>query len=80
MLCFAAHGTFLGSVKLEPNKPQQLPVDSTILFGASTRCYVIREKPPTRVISVDSNEDNAGKSLLSLPENDNELDVRVAFI
>ncbi|EDV23461.1 Nuclear inhibitor of protein phosphatase 1 [Trichoplax sp. H2] len=72
----STHGTFLGSVRLEANKPQQLPVDSTILFGASTRCYVIREKPPTRVIPVggDNSEDNAVKSLLSLPENDNELD------
>ena len=40
-----AHGTFIGNVRLEANKPTQLPVDSSFHFGASTRNYVIRERP-----------------------------------
>lgn len=39
---FAAHGTFIGKMRLESNKPTQLPIDSTFHFGASTRNYIIR--------------------------------------
>lgn len=41
----SAHGTFIGSLRLEPHKPQQVFVDSELRFGASTRTYVIRERP-----------------------------------
>jgi hypothetical protein len=40
-----AHGTFIGSLRLEPNKPQQVFIDSELKFGASTRSYIIRERP-----------------------------------
>lgn len=40
-----AHGTFIGSIRLENNKPQQVFVDSELRFGASTRSYIIRERP-----------------------------------
>ena len=39
---FAGHGTFVGTVKLEPHKPQQLLVDATFSFGASSRSYTLR--------------------------------------
>jgi len=42
---FKAHGTFIGSIKLDGNKPQQVFIDSELKFGASTRTYVIRERP-----------------------------------
>lgn len=32
----SAHGTFLGRILLEPHKPQQVPVDSTMLFRFHT--------------------------------------------
>ena len=41
----STHGTFIGSVRLEANKPTPLPVDSNFHFGASTRNYIIRERP-----------------------------------
>jgi hypothetical protein len=40
-----AHGTFIGTIRLEPNKPQQVFIDSELKFGASTRTYIIRERP-----------------------------------
>lgn len=39
---YIAHGTFVGSMRLEPHKPQQLLEDSTFSFGASTRSYTLR--------------------------------------
>ncbi|KAF8569264.1 hypothetical protein P879_02407 [Paragonimus westermani] len=41
----SAHGTFIGKIRLEAHKPQQVPLDSELHFGASTRVYVIRERP-----------------------------------
>ena len=38
----SAHGSFIGNVKLEHNKPQQVFIDSQLKFGASTRVYIIR--------------------------------------
>ena len=38
----AAHGTFVGTLRLEPFKPTQIPVDTTLSFGASTRTYTLR--------------------------------------
>lgn len=33
----SAHGTFIGTLRLEPHKPTQLQVNSMFHFGASTR-------------------------------------------
>ncbi|CAH8648303.1 unnamed protein product [Heterobilharzia americana] len=41
----SVHGTFIGKIKLEPHRPQQVPIDSELHFGASTRIYIIRERP-----------------------------------
>lgn len=41
----SVHGTFIGKIRLEPHKPQQVPLDSELHFGASTRMYIIRERP-----------------------------------
>ena len=40
----STHGTFIGSIRLESQKPQVLPIDTTIYFGQSTRCYTLRER------------------------------------
>ena len=73
-----AHGTFIGSIRLEGKKPQQVPIDSEIHFGASTRMYVIRERPQTIAPTVPS-DDKMGEEieggLLGLPETETELDV-----
>ena len=77
-----AHGTFIGSLRLELNKPTQLPLDTTIRFGASTRSYTLREKPQvTSVLTVEGELGDGveGGTLLGLPELDNEVDVCFNF-
>lgn len=78
-----AHGTHIGHIRLESRKPQQVPIDSEIHFGASTRLYIIRERPQaiTGQISDDNEkrrEDLEG-GLLGLPETETELDVNIVF-
>lgn len=78
-----AHGTHIGHIRLESRKPQQVPIDSEIHFGASTRLYIIRERPQaiTGQISDDNEkrrEDLEG-GLLGLPETETELDVNIEF-
>lgn len=76
-----AHGTFLGHIRLEAHKPQQIPIDSTISFGASTRTYTIREKPQTQGTGgtgdSKTGEDEELKGLLGLPEEETELEVHL---
>lgn len=77
-----AHGTFLGHIRLEAHKPQQIPIDSTVSFGASTRAYTLREKPQTLPSAVKGDEKMGGedeelKGLLGLPEEETELDVSI---
>jgi hypothetical protein len=64
-----AHGTFIGSIRLEHQKPQQVFVDSELRFGASTRTYIVRERPQinkhfpsmlTSQTSVLNNSSNSG--------------------
>lgn len=79
-----AHGTFLGHIRLEAHKPQQVPIDSTISFGASTRTYTIREKPQTQGTAgtgdSKTGEDEELKGLLGLPEEETELEVHIALV
>jgi len=74
-LCFEAHGSYIGSIRIESNKPTQLPIDSSFHFGASTRIYTLREKPNQK-ISTDANSEDVESGLLGLPETETELDVR----
>ncbi|XP_023659511.2 nuclear inhibitor of protein phosphatase 1-like isoform X1 [Paramormyrops kingsleyae] len=78
-----AHGTFLGHIRLEPHKPQQVPIDSTMSFGASTRLYTLREKPQAQP-SAAAGESKAGedeelRGLLGLPEEETELENLTEF-
>ncbi|XP_043073780.1 protein phosphatase 1, regulatory subunit 8a isoform X2 [Puntigrus tetrazona] len=79
----STHGTFLGRIRLEPQKPQQVPIDSTMSFGASTRVCALREKPQTQGSSGagDSKgvEDEELKGLLGLPEEETELENLTEF-
>uniref|UniRef100_A0A672R4H3 Protein phosphatase 1, regulatory subunit 8a n=1 Tax=Sinocyclocheilus grahami TaxID=75366 RepID=A0A672R4H3_SINGR len=79
----STHGTFLGRIHLEPRKPQQVPIDSTMSFGASTRVYTLREKPQTQSSSSTGDskgvEDEELKGLLGLPEEETELENLTEF-
>jgi len=86
----STHGTYIGNVRLEGNKPTQLPTDASFHFGASTRMYQIRERPQQggggrkamsktmdELEKSDNQED--GKGLLGLPETETELDNLTEF-
>lgn len=71
-------------MRLESNKPTQLPIDSTFHFGASTRYYIIRERPQTGTRTIideleKNSEDQDAGGLLGLPETETELDVSIHF-
>nr|CAG4640705.1 EOG090X02VY [Eulimnadia texana] len=75
----STHGTFIGSLRIESHKPTQLPIDSIFHFGASTREYVIRERPQTTSRSIleeleeESKTEHQDGGLLGLPESEIEL-------
>uniref|UniRef100_A0A336K2M3 CSON002855 protein n=1 Tax=Culicoides sonorensis TaxID=179676 RepID=A0A336K2M3_CULSO len=70
----SSHGTFIGSVRLEPQKPTQVHVGASFHFGASTRNYILRERPSgTRMIHEEIPMEADG-TLLGLPETQSELD------
>eukprot|EP00096_Caligus_rogercresseyi_P015024 TRINITY_DN7479_c0_g1_i1.p1 TRINITY_DN7479_c0_g1~~TRINITY_DN7479_c0_g1_i1.p1 ORF type:complete len:349 (+),score=107.26 TRINITY_DN7479_c0_g1_i1:44-1090(+) len=79
----STHGTYIGSVRIEGKKPTQLPVDTKFHFGASTRMYVIRERPQTghRPImeEIEKSMADGGGGLLGLPETETELDNLTEF-
>uniref|UniRef100_A0A6B2EC31 Nuclear inhibitor of protein phosphatase 1 n=1 Tax=Phlebotomus kandelakii TaxID=1109342 RepID=A0A6B2EC31_9DIPT len=75
----STHGTFIGgNIRLEAHKPTQLHMNSQFHFGASTRSYILRERPTTGVrpsIMEDlPMSDAAEGALLGLPESQSELD------
>lgn len=78
---YLAHGTFIGTMRIEGEKPTQLPIDSTFHFGASTRYYILRERPQTaprpilEELEEEAKTEHGEGSLLGLPENEMELDV-----
>ncbi|KAK6622532.1 hypothetical protein RUM44_002344 [Polyplax serrata] len=79
----STHGTFIGSIRIEAQKPTQLPIDSMFHFGASTRNYILRERPtqgskPIMEELEKSSEETEG-GLLGLPETETELDNLTEF-
>ncbi|XP_060551456.1 nuclear inhibitor of protein phosphatase 1-like [Ruditapes philippinarum] len=76
----STHGTYIGHIRLESRKPQQIPIDSELHFGASTRIYTIRERPQN-IGQGDEPEKQGEKdgNLLGLPENETELDNLTEF-
>lgn len=79
----STHGTFIGNLRLEPYKPTQLPIDSSFHFGASTRNYIIRERPQAGIRPIIDEIEKAGEEteggLLGLPESETELDNLTEF-
>ena len=64
---------------MEAHKPTQLHVNSTFHFGASTRRYILRERPSAGqrnsiMEDIPMSETSDG-ALLGLPETQTELDV-----
>jgi hypothetical protein len=78
-MCVIAHGTYIGSLRIEAHKPTQLPIDSVFHFGASTRNYILRERPQTGarpiIEELEKSSEDAEGGLLGLPETETELDV-----
>jgi len=80
----STHGTFIGNILLERHKPTQLPIDSRFHFGASTRQYIIRERPQAgprpimEELEKSSSSDTDGR-LMGLPETESELDNLTEF-
>lgn len=66
-------------MRIESHKPTQLPIDSSFHFGASTRNYIIRERPQTGarpiIEELEKQSEEAEGGLLGLPETETELDV-----
>ncbi|CAH1775590.1 unnamed protein product, partial [Owenia fusiformis] len=77
----STHGTFVGTIRLESRKPQQVPLDSKLHFGASTRKYIIRERPQNvpQPNNDDSMTEDMDVSLLGLPETETELENLTEF-
>ncbi|XP_039977761.1 nuclear inhibitor of protein phosphatase 1-like [Xiphias gladius] len=76
-LTLSSHKNFLVQIRLEPLKPQQVTLDSTVSFVASTLVYILREKPQTQGSAapgeLKAEEDEELKGLLRLPEEETEL-------
>ncbi|XP_003383524.1 PREDICTED: nuclear inhibitor of protein phosphatase 1-like [Amphimedon queenslandica] len=70
----SAHGSFVGSMQLEAQKPQQLLEDCTFSFGASTRKYTLREKPQQVSLLQEEGGEGEGGTLLGIADLDNEVD------
>jgi len=75
----STHGSFIGSIRLEPHTPKQLLVDQCIHFGASSRTYTLRERPQgTQALYSIQGENKQLKELLGI-ENEKELDDLTEF-
>ena len=64
----STHGTFLGNIRLEPQKPTVVQINSVFHFGASTRYYTLRERIKTQNIVEDLPNNEV------LPENQDDVD------
>jgi len=79
----STHGTFIGSVRLEAHKPTQVHVGANFHFGASTRNYILRERPSGNRMGIIEDipmSDVVGEgALLGLPESQSEIDNLTEF-
>lgn len=74
----STHGTFIGNLRLEPKKPQQIPTGSVLRFGASSRSYVIRDTIQMKNITQGEAENiNFGDGVV--PEDETQLDELTEF-
>lgn len=80
LVSFSAHGTYIGQMRLEANKPTQLPIDSTFHFGASTRNYIIRyyyNRKYMIYINVDIDYETYGVPYVSVQQNNNSIIIEI---
>ncbi|CAG0894288.1 unnamed protein product [Cyprideis torosa] len=81
----STHGTYIGNVKLEPQRPTPIPMNETFHFGASTRMYTLRERPQSsnrpimEELEKSSTGDEPHRDLLGLPETETELESLTEF-
>ena len=78
----STHGTFIGSIRLEAHKPTQLPAGSEVHFGASTRMFILREKPQGSKEGknpADGSTSSSGDNEAALPDDELELDNLTEF-
>ncbi|KFD61204.1 hypothetical protein M514_00842 [Trichuris suis] len=79
-----AHGTFIGNVKLEAHKPEPLGFDQNFRFGASTRTYILCEKPPSadavKLLDQNSGESSILNSIVDLAGESSALDVSYVMV
>nr|CAG4641743.1 EOG090X07CE [Eurycercus lamellatus] len=81
----STHGTYIGTMRIESEKPTQLPIDSTFHFGASTRYYILRERPQTaprpilEELEEEAKTEHQDGGMLGLPETEMELDNLTEF-
>lgn len=88
--CGSTHGTFIGNLRIEEQKPTQLATNIKFHFGASTRSYQIRERPQTARIGkqvidglqapYNETPDSASHiSYIGLPKSEIEIDNLTEF-
>lgn len=66
------HGSFLRNLRLDAHKPTPVPFDTSFHFGASTRHYILKERPP---VPGPSDTDKADEdNPIDLPKGQEELD------
>ncbi|KAM3187622.1 hypothetical protein ACTXT7_001970 [Hymenolepis weldensis] len=81
----SVHGTFIGRIRLERDRPQKVAIDSEIHFGASKRIFIIRERPNQANVSsiIRNASDDPNSSLQdgesSLPKGEDELEQLTQF-
>jgi nuclear inhibitor of protein phosphatase 1 len=83
----STHGTFVGALKIEPNKPTVVNIGTSFHFGFSTREYVLREKVEVgEEVKCDNSQDLANltefntaynKKLVIPRPNDTEINKRM---
>lgn len=66
------HGSFISNLRLDSHKPTPIPFDTSFHFGASTRYYILKERPPLPGPSDTGKADD--ENLIDLPKEQEELD------
>jgi len=64
------HGSFIRKLRLDCHKPTPIPFDTSFHFGASTRHYVLKERPPVASDVVKPEDE----SQIDLPKEQEDLD------
>nr|CAB3265101.1 nuclear inhibitor of protein phosphatase 1-like [Phallusia mammillata] len=71
------HGSFIRNLRLEPKKPTPIPYDTNFHFGASTRSFILKERPPITAQREDAKTDE--DMTFDLPQEEEELENLTEF-